>query len=395
MRSGAHNRHLGAREQPRLSGFRSRDVIVPMVRPMRRTTSAVIERDAAELDSGAVTGTGRHRLPSRHAEAVVTTDAPRANPLTRRLAPLAVGAVVMLVATTVATLAQPSEDPSLAAQELSNTVARTDPATVEAQPTTPPPPTTPAPTTEPQAAAEPAQQPATRNPERKPAAAAPRSGGGGGDGRQAAGKLGWTRVGGDEFNGGMSPLWSPYNSEGHAGNGRRTPEALSVENGMLVIRGDSEGNTGGMSWKEDQRFGRWEMRARFPKGDDQYHPVLILWRGERRQGERRGRLRRDHERVEQGLVLPALRQRAGVRAQEHRHHPVAQLRRRVGRRTHHRLHRRREVVREHRRGDAAAGQDAPHDPARLLPGGRVAPAHRDARRLHAGLPLAPHQAPRL
>jgi Glycosyl hydrolases family 16 len=246
-----------------------------MVRPMRRTTSAVIERDAAELGSDAVTSTGRHRLPSRHAEAVVTTDAPRTNTLTRRLAPLAVGAVVMLVATTVATLAQPSEDPSLAAQELSNTVARTDPATVEAPPTTPPPPTTPAPTTEPQATAEPQ---ATRDPERKPAAAAPRSGGGGGDGRQAAGKLGWTRVGGDEFNGGMSPLWSPYNSEGHAGNGRRTPEALSVENGMLVIRGDSEGNTGGMSWKEDQRFGRWEMRARFPKGDDQYHPVLILWR---------------------------------------------------------------------------------------------------------------------
>jgi Glycosyl hydrolases family 16 len=249
-----------------------------MVRPMRRTTSAVIERDAAEPDSGAVTSTGRHRLPSGHAESVVTTDAPRTNPLTRRLAPLAVGAVVMLVATTVATLAQPSEDPSLAAQELSNTVARTDPATVEAPPTTPPPSTTPAPTTEPQAAAEPAEPQATRDPERKPAAAAPRSSGGGGDGRQAAAKLGWTRVGGDEFNGGMSPLWSPYNSEGHAGNGRRTPEALSVENGMLVIRGDSEGNTGGMSWKEDQRFGRWEMRARFPKGDDQYHPVLILWR---------------------------------------------------------------------------------------------------------------------
>jgi hypothetical protein len=253
---------------------------------MRRTTSAVggrsgsstelIERVTAEPGSDAVAGTGRHRLPARRAEAVVTTESSRPTPLTRRLAPLAVGGVVMLVATTAATLAQPPEDPTLAAQELSNNVARTDPATVEAPPTTPPPPTTAAPTTEPQAA-----PPATGKPADddagQAAAAAPRSGGGG-DGRQAAAAHGWTRVGGDEFNGGMSPQWSPYDSEGHAGNGRRTPEALSVENGMLVIRGDSEGNTGGMSWKEDQRFGRWEMRARFPKGDDQYHPVLILWR---------------------------------------------------------------------------------------------------------------------
>jgi len=259
---------------------------------MRRKTSAVggrsgsatelIERVTAERGRDAVTDTGRHRLPRGHGEAVVTTDAPRANSLTRRLAPLAVGAVVMLVATLVATLAQPSEDPSLAAQELSNTVPRTDPA--EAPPATPPPPTTepPAePTTEAQAAADP---PATRKPEAAQreatggdqAAAAPRKGSG--DGRSAAAANGWTRVGGDEFNGGMSPLWSPYDSEGHDGQGRRTPEAVSVKNGALVIRGDSEGNTGGMSWKEDQRFGRWEMRARFPKGDDQYHPVLILWR---------------------------------------------------------------------------------------------------------------------
>jgi len=177
----------------------------------------------------------------------------------------------------VATLAQPPEDPSLAAQELSNTVARTDPAQA------PPPPPTVEPTAEPQAAAEPTEPPATPKPEAperkatggEQAAAAPRKAG---EGKSAAAAQGWTRVGGDEFDGGMSPLWSPYDGEGHAGNGRRTPDAISVENGSLVIRGDSEGNTGGMSWKEDQRFGRWEMRARFPKGDDQYHPVLILWR---------------------------------------------------------------------------------------------------------------------
>ncbi len=45
----------------------------------------------------------------------------------------------------------------------------------------------------------------------------------------------------------------------------------------MTIRGDSKGTTGGMGWSTDQRFGKWEVRARFPKGDDQYHPVLLLW----------------------------------------------------------------------------------------------------------------------
>jgi Glycosyl hydrolases family 16 len=241
-----------------------------------RSATELIGRVTAEHGTDAVTASGRHRLPRGHAEAVVTTDAPRANPMTRRLAPLAVGAVVMLVATLVATLAQPSDDPSLAAQQLSNNAALADPAQA--------PPATPEPTPEPEATAEPTAPPATTAPqtaERKAAAAgpaAPRKSGDAGDGKSAAAAQGWTRVGGDEFNGGLSPLWSPYDSEGHDGEGRRTPDAISVQNGMLVIRGDAKGNTGGMSWQEDQRFGRWEMRARFPKGDEQYHPVLILWR---------------------------------------------------------------------------------------------------------------------
>ncbi|GAA0945063.1 glycoside hydrolase family 16 protein [Pseudonocardia zijingensis] len=252
---------------------------------MRRTTSARGGRPgSATSGSDAVTGTGRHRIPSRHAEAVVTTDAPRPNSMAKRLAPLAVGGVVMLVATLVATLAQPPDDPSLAAQELSTSVAATEPAQSPPPPPEPTPEPTPEPSAAPQAAAEPSAEPEPAN---KPSATQRKSAGGEkkaaaasgkGEGKSAAAAKGWTRVGGDEFNGGMSPQWSPYDSEGHAGNGRRTPDAISVENGMLVIRGDSKGNTGGMSWKEDQRFGRWEMRARFPKGDDQYHPVLILWR---------------------------------------------------------------------------------------------------------------------
>ena len=50
-----------------------------------------------------------------------------------------------------------------------------------------------------------------------------------------------------------------------------------MRNGLLTIRGDAEGNTGGMSYRDDRETGRWEMRAKFPKGDAAYHPVLLLW----------------------------------------------------------------------------------------------------------------------
>jgi hypothetical protein len=75
----------------------------------------------------------------------------------------------------------------------------------------------------------------------------------------------------------LSAKWSRYDGEGHAGNGRRTPDAVAVQGGAAVIRGDEDGNTGGMSWQDGRETGRWEMRAKFPKGDAQYHPVLLLW----------------------------------------------------------------------------------------------------------------------
>ena len=229
-------------------------------------------------------------MPASHSEAVVTTDRrPARSTTARQLAPFGVGALVMLVATLAATVVRPWEDRSVEAAAPANAIVEaTDQATAAAPPPSAEPTPTPAPTTTtpapapapPAAAQGPSEQPAPatrRSQESRAAAAAPRSGGGG-EGRRAAAVHNWTLVGGDEFNGGMSPNWSPYDGPGHAGNGRRTPDAITVQNGMLVIRGDAEGNTGGMSWQQDQRFGRWEVRARFPKGDDQYHPVLILWR---------------------------------------------------------------------------------------------------------------------
>ncbi|MBW0103677.1 glycoside hydrolase family 16 protein [Pseudonocardia sp. KRD291] len=99
-----------------------------------------------------------------------------------------------------------------------------------------------------------------------------------GEGVQTALKQGWSALGGDEFTGaGLGSNWSAYDGPGHDGQGRRTPDAVSMQDGNLVIRGDSEGNTGGISWGEGQQYGKWEVRAKFPKGDKQYHPVLLLW----------------------------------------------------------------------------------------------------------------------
>ena len=215
-------------------------------------------------------------MPAGDVDAVVTTDPLPDRATTRRLAPFAVGAVVVVVATTVAALVRPAETPStLAAPEESSAIVQAEPATSDVPPPPAEPTPTPAPTTTPPPPAAERPAAAAPRPPQENRAAAPRSAGAG---RQAAAVHNWTLVGGDEFNGGMSPNWSAYDGEGHAGNGRRTPEAVNVQNGVLVIRGDSEGNTGGVNWQQDQRFGRWEMRARFPKGDDQYHPVLILWR---------------------------------------------------------------------------------------------------------------------
>jgi hypothetical protein len=190
-------------------------------------------------------------------------------PISRRLAPLAVGAVVMLVATTVATLVKPGEEDQVAAPELSGQViADQTPPPNYLDDVTPTPTPTPAPVVAPPPAAGPAPAPAAPKPAPKPKD----------EGTQAAAKLGWKLVGGDEFNGdSLSGEWGAYDGKGHDGKGRREPGKVSVEGGNLVIKGDGDGNTGGISYKDGQKYGKWELRAKFPAGDKQYHPVLILW----------------------------------------------------------------------------------------------------------------------
>jgi hypothetical protein len=72
--------------------------------------------------------------------------------------------------------------------------------------------------------------------------------------------------------------WWLYDSVGHAGNGRRTPDAITVANGELTIAGDDLGNSGGMALKgPGQMYGRWEVCAESPPAAAAYHSVLLLW----------------------------------------------------------------------------------------------------------------------
>jgi beta-glucanase (GH16 family) len=97
------------------------------------------------------------------------------------------------------------------------------------------------------------------------------------DAGTAASSLGWGEpVRADEFDAGTGE-WSLYDGPGHAGEGRRSPSAISVRNGVLTITGDSSGTTGGMSWGDGRRYGRWEARVRSPAADPSYNALLLLW----------------------------------------------------------------------------------------------------------------------
>ena len=98
---------------------------------------------------------------------------------------------------------------------------------------------------------------------------------------EAAVVHGWgTPVIGDEFNYTGAPeatKWIVYNSPGHAGNGIRSPQQVTVDGSKMVMTGTPEGTTAGMGAKfANQKYGRWEVRAA-GSGDNEYHLVSILW----------------------------------------------------------------------------------------------------------------------
>jgi hypothetical protein len=79
--------------------------------------------------------------------------------------------------------------------------------------------------------------------------------------------------------------WNLYNGPGNNGNGRRTPSAVSVADGVLTITGDPQGNSEGMSWSPGQTYGRWEVCVKSPPASPNYHSVLLLWPSRRGGGE--------------------------------------------------------------------------------------------------------------
>ncbi|OZM81576.1 glycoside hydrolase family 16 protein [Pseudonocardia sp. MH-G8] len=94
----------------------------------------------------------------------------------------------------------------------------------------------------------------------------------------AAAAFGWGEPNrADEFDGPLGEEWNVYDGPGHADNGRRTPDAVSIQDGILTITGDPEGNTAGMAWGEGQKYGRWEGRVRAPASDESYNALLLLW----------------------------------------------------------------------------------------------------------------------
>jgi Glycosyl hydrolases family 16 len=254
----------------RLAAERGESRPTSSVRPVddRTDVSELITRIAAERGDP-FEDTAAHRL-------ALIADARRSR--RRRLAPVAAGIATVLVAGTIAlTLRAHQDDPAgpelnaaLVGSSAPNSVAPPEPAPAIAAP--------PAEDTVPgaDALAAPAIARAKKGVLGPTAAAKPATPVVG-DGTQAATAQHWKLIDRDEFNGALSPRWSRYDGEGNAGEGRRSPDAISVRNGSAVIHGDADGTTGGMSWKDDRETGRWEMRAKFPKGDAQYHPVLLLW----------------------------------------------------------------------------------------------------------------------
>ncbi len=98
-----------------------------------------------------------------------------------------------------------------------------------------------------------------------------------GDGTTAAATHGWgTPDRKDDFSGGTDQ-WSVYDGPGHAGQGRRSPSAVSVTGGVMTITGDSSGTTAGMAWNPGQKYGRWEGRIRAPASDSSYNALMLLW----------------------------------------------------------------------------------------------------------------------
>ena len=85
----------------------------------------------------------------------------------------------------------------------------------------------------------------------------------------------WMRLTTEDFDIFREHAWSRYDSVGAFGNGLRRSSAVTVSDGLLNVT--ARGNvSGGMAHKLDQKYGRWEFRARSDKGRG-FGSAILLW----------------------------------------------------------------------------------------------------------------------
>ncbi len=143
-----------------------------------------------------------------------------------------------------------------------------------------------------------------------------------------------------------------------------------------------------MSYRDDRETGRWEMRAKFPKGDAAYHPVLLLWPQDG--GSDDGEVDFAETTSASDSVSFFLHHGSGDQEFAKKQIDLTQWHNYAVEVTSDgvtRLHRRPEVVREHRPGHAPPWAGAPRHPARLVPEGRLPRALGTPGRLDADLPV--------
>ena len=215
------------------------------------------------------------------------------------------------------------------------------------------------------------------------------TGSGASAGTTAAEQHGWgTPNREDDFSSGTDQ-WDIYDGPGHGGEGTRSPSAVSVEDGILTITGDSSGTTAGMAWNPGQKYGRWEGRVRAPVSDPSYNALLLLWPDAEDfpvGGEIDFMEMMDHNRQKTDIFIHYGKDNSQVNGSvEVDGTRVAQLGGGVDAGRDHRLRRRRGVVPHHRQQHLPARTDAPVHSARLVPRGRHAQAVDHGGRLGAAV----------
>ena len=110
------------------------------------------------------------------------------------------------------------------------------------------------------------------------------------DTNTAAGRFGWgTPIALDDMNYSGVPnssKWSVYDGPGHSGFGIRNPARVAVDGTKMVLTGMSgSADTAGLSHKFEQKYGKWEVRARSQSTGGTgtgavYRPVALLWPNE-------------------------------------------------------------------------------------------------------------------